>query len=97
MEAKVAERLYMVMVELLFMYDPAGLNESCPIDEYAPEANILLAHPEFFESQECLRRAIYEVCANCFGVWNIVPLKDETYAKLAKEFLFAKSVFEESL
>ena len=96
MKKKVAEKLYVIMVELLFMYDPAGLNESCPPDEYAPEAGMLLARPELFENQQTLRDGIYATCAVCFGARNILPAADETYTKLAKEFLFAKEVLEEA-
>jgi len=95
MQKEVAQKLYIVMLELFYMYDPAGLSDIAPFDEYAPEVGMLLARPEIFEDQERLRAEIYATCAVCFGARNILPVADETYTKLAKEFIFAKEIFQE--
>jgi len=92
MTQKGATRFFEIITELLFMYDPAGLNESCPADEYAPEAGMLLARPELFSDQERLAQGIYATCAVCFGARNILPPSDEVYESLAKELFFAKEV-----
>jgi len=92
MTKKGATRLYEIMTELLFMYDPAGLNDICPADEYAPEAGLLMARPELFCDQQTLAHGIYSICAVCLGARNILPLSDEVYESLAKELLFAREV-----
>jgi len=92
MTKKAATRFYEIMTELFFMYDPAGLNDICPADEYAPEAGMLLARPELFIDQQTLAQGIYATCAVCFGARNILSPSDEVYESLAKEILFAREV-----
>jgi len=92
MTQKAATRFYEIMTELFFMYDPTGLNDICPVDEYALEAGMLLARPELFSDQQTLAQGIYATCAVCFGARNILPLSDEVYKSLAKELLFAREV-----
>jgi len=95
MTTKTSKKLYLIVTDLLYLFDPAGLNDICPEDEYTPEASMLLSQPELFTDEEKLAGGIYAVCAVSIGARNIAPVSDPLYAKLAKEILFVREVLQE--
>ena len=85
-------KFYRMIVRLMYLYDPAYLNDSAPEDEYAPEAVALMAHPDSFGSRDALAEAIHQVCAEYIGADNIAPRDDALYRELAGEILLARDV-----
>jgi hypothetical protein len=88
------QKLTEIFAGLFFIYDPAGLNDICPEDEYVYEAFMVLSQPELFESEERLAGGIYAVFLACLGANNIAPAQDPLYVRLAQECLFAKAAVE---
>jgi hypothetical protein len=88
------QKLAEIFTGLFFIYDPAGLNDICPEEEYLHEALMVLSQPELFESEERLAGGIYAVFLATLGAHNIAPAHDPLYLRLAQECLFAKVVIE---
>jgi len=87
------QKLHSIITWLLHLYDPAYLNDSCPVDEYEFEAYQILSLK--LDSKDELSKAIYEVFATSIGQEHIAPKDDGIYETLAKEIIFAKEVIYE--
>jgi len=89
------QKLHSIITWLLHLYDPAYLNDSCPVDEYEFEAYQILSLK--LDSKDELSKAIYEVFATTIGQEHIAPKEDSLYETLAKEIIFAKeAVYEKT-
>jgi len=82
------QKLHSIITWLLNLYDPAYLNDSCPVDEYEFEAYQILSLE--LDSKDELSKAIYKVFTSTIGQEHIASKEDSLYETLAKEIIFAK-------
>jgi hypothetical protein len=76
---------YQQVLEILFRYDPAALNDICPPDEYSPETPAVLYSYTQASSIQEFAKDIYDIFATYMDPTHIAPPENPLYLSIATE------------